>query len=186
MALHDKNEKNDISHLSDCTSFEHFIEWCKTNSKVVTIVLSAMLFHTLILVGIVVATNSGNSTDIYVSEPPSQQASQPVLKPVEAPVYAVEENENSIEEDRLEESEDVSAPSSPYGTGVQTGELFIETRDAVTDFLQGFNEATGATIWARERWESGKERVGRWIDEHSTADETIIFDETDTDAADIE
>jgi len=183
--VHDENEMDGISHISDGTTFEQFIEWCKKNNKIVAIVVSAMLFHTFILIGIIAAINSGNSTDIYESAHPPHQAYQPVTEPVEESVCTTEEPEDSIM-DNSEVHEDDSTLPSAFEAGVQTGEILIEARDMLTDFLQGFNEATDAAAWTRERWDSGRERVSRWLEENRSAADDINIDETDTDIADID
>jgi hypothetical protein len=185
MTLHNKNKTDDISRISDCTTFEQLIEWCKVNNKAVAIVLSAMLFHSLILAGIIVVLSSGSSTDRYISEYPSHQVSQPESKPIEESEYTIEDTEDStIESSEVQEND--SALYSAYEAGWSTGELFIESRDAVTDFFKGFNEATGAMAWARERWDSGKERVTEWIDENLNTNDNEYLDEIDSDFADID
>jgi len=183
MSLHDKNRKDIITDNNDnneYTAFEQFIEWCSANKKAVTIAISVMLVHTLIFVGIIVALRTGNSTDIQ--EPanpsnPSHQEPQPIPEPVEAPeeesvnmVEDIEIDEDSIE-DNSEPSESDTTLSAAYDAGKQTGELLNESIDAVIDFFQGLNEVTGASVWAREQWDSGIERVTRWLDENSHDDD---------------
>jgi len=52
--------------------------------------------------------------------------------------------------------------SPAYYSGVQAGEFFNDSIDAATDFLHGFNEMTGASEWARERWTSARVRINEW------------------------
>jgi len=183
MTLHNRNKADDISRINDCTTFEQLIEWCKMNTKAVAIVLSAMLFHLLILVGIIMVLSSGISTDRYISEYPSHQVSQPESNPIGEFEYTIED----IEDSNIDISEvpgNDTAPFSAYDAGWNTGEFFIESRDAVTDFFQGFNEATGALVWARERWDSGKERVTRWIDENLDTESNECIDEIESNCDD--
>ena len=190
MSLNDKSEKDKISDNNDnseYTVFEQIIDWCYVHKKAVTIVISVMLVHTLIFTGIFLALRTGNSTDIHESAHPPHQASQPTPEPVEEPVYIIDDTKDSIE-DNYEQSESDSTQSAAYDAGIQTGELFIYSRDAIVGFFRGFNEATGATVWAREQWNSGRERVSRWIEENLTSDDNgdndIDYDEGDTNITD--
>jgi hypothetical protein len=170
VSIHDKNEKEKTSDTDDYTAFEQFIEWCEANKRALTIALSVVLFHTLIFAGIILAVRSGNSTDLQNPADHSHQTSHPTPEPAEEPAYNDEATGDNIE-NNSETPENDSLLSSAFKAGVQTGELFIESRDAVVDFFQGLNEATGASVWVRERWDSGRERVSRWFEENTAADE---------------
>jgi hypothetical protein len=187
MSLHDKKEKDKISDINDntgLTAFEQFIEWCYINRKAVTIVLSVMLVHTLIFVGIFAGLRTGNSTDVLEPAHPPHHALQPMPDPVEEPAQINNDTTDSIE-DNSEPSESDSTQSAAYDAGIQAGEILNDSIDAVVGFFQGLNEATGATVWAREQWDSGRERVSRWIEENSAADD-IADDYTDLNEDDTE
>jgi len=185
MTLYDKNETDEISDNNDYNAVEQFIEWCSANKKVVALIVSAMVFHACIFIGGIVALSTANSTNIHESVHTSNPASQPMMEPVEEPVYKIDEDEDNIE-DRHEASKSDSITSAAYETGKHTGELFNESRDSIIDFLQGLNETTGASGWAREKWDSGIERVTRWIDDNSAADEDIDSNEAGTDITGID
>lgn len=200
MSLHNKNEMDNISDNKDndehtaFDNFEQFIEWCYVNKRAVTIAISVMLVHTLIFVGII-AFRTGSSTDIHETLNPLHHVSQPMPEPPEEPVdesiYMIEEAEDNIE-DKSVSSENDSTLSAAYDAGLQTGVLLNESLVAVTNFFQGVNEATGASVWVRDKWDSGRERINRWIDENDTVDDTDIVDddkesnETDTNITAIE
>ena len=55
-----------------------------------------------------------------------------------------------------------STNSQAYYLGVQAGEIFIESRDAFAEFLQGFNYTTGASEWASDTWTNVVDRFNEW------------------------
>ena len=147
MSLHDEHEIDDLSHINDLTDFEQFLEWCKVNKKVLSIAITVMLIHTMIFLGTIISINTGSKTDNSFSEayiPP------PPIVDIDEPVYSIDEPEDP-------------SLSAAYDAGIQAGELLNESIDTVVDFWHGFNEATGATTWAREKYDSSKERLNLWI-----------------------
>jgi hypothetical protein len=184
MSLHDKNEKDKINDNTDSTDYtvlEQLINWCYANKKTATIAISVMLVHSLIFVGIIVL-RTGNSSDRHVSAHPSHPSHQQTPQfpePAEDPAYITDSTAGNIE-DNSDSSESGSMLSAAYDAGVQTGEIFIDTRDVVVDFFQGLNEATGATVWARELWDSSRERVTGWLENNTAADD-IVDDDIDSD-----
>lgn len=58
--------------------------------------------------------------------------------------------------------EDSASYPIAYEFGVSTGEFFNDSRDAVADFWHGFDDTTGASDWAREHWENGRDRFEAW------------------------
>ena len=155
---HNEIETDERHQQSEPNDLEQFVQWCKTNRKTVAIV-TAMFIHTMIFVGIIVAISMRNSPDNSLSEtphvPPAPDIiAMPADKPANEPSPAIEEPADSY------------PPGSAYEAGAQTGERLTESLDAIVDFWHGFNEATGASDRARELWDSGRERLGEWIDEN--------------------
>ena len=94
----------------------------------------------------------------------SRNANNPVLDepiPTEAPVYVAEEDEEEADEAE-EYLQDEPGPA--YDIGAQAGEFFNQSIDFAADFWQGFDEATGASEWASERWAEGRERFREWTE----------------------
>ena len=78
----------------------------------------------------------------------------PVVEPVEEPATVIVE------------TEDESEYSAAHDFGARTGEILILSRDAMIDFWNGFDETTGASVWARAHWDSGRERMTEWVEEN--------------------
>ena len=127
---------------------------------------AGMLFYAIILIGIFTVNNVRG----LPNADPSDWAPPPV--PVPAVEYA-EEPEYVIAEtaDESVSIADESLYTAAHDIGVQAGELFLNSRDTVIDFWNGFDEATGASDWARAHWDSGRERMSGWIGENFPPDD---------------
>ena len=188
MSLYDenKNEVEELLALSDMTDLDQLLDWTKFHWKFLAIG-AAMLVHTIVFVGIIIAGNTKNSSDAVLSDKVPPPASQPVLASVEAPTSQIEEIEEVVKEpveepakqkeESNEESKDDPAYEMAFEIGVQTGVAFNETREALVRFWHGFDEATGASDWAKDKLDSGIERVNEWLDERDERDESDESDE---------
>jgi len=146
-----------IRRIIAMSLFNKAMNWFKTNWRFAAI--GAALFIGVGIFAVIMVLSARNSPVSTISETPLSPppAPQPVSEPVEKPPETIAEPEDE--------------PASAYDAGMQTGEAFNESKDALLDFLQGFNEATGASDRARELWESSKDRVNEWLEENFPPDE---------------
>jgi len=179
MSLHNENEfeneMEELPALSDMTDLDQLLAWAKLHWKFLAIG-AAMLVHTIVFIGIIMAGNAKNSSDNVLSDRVPPTAPQPVFASAETPVLQIEAAVTEPVEEHAEEpvkqkeesnvaSKDESAYEMAYEIGVQTGVVFNETRNKLVSFWHGFDEATGASDWAKDKWDSGKERMSEWLDE---------------------
>ena len=120
---------------------------------------AGMLFYMIILIGIFTTINARDLPTAvpidWVPPPTPEPAVEYVEEPAQITIETVDE----------------SLYISAHDIGVQAGELFLYSRDTIIDFWNGFDEATGASDWARAHWDSGRERMSGWIDEKFPPDD---------------
>jgi len=167
---------NDNTYLlSDMTDFEQLYDWFRAHKKFV-IACFIGLIHTVIYFGIIFSIfNRGDTTENAINEACPLSVSV-IIEPIQEPV-----KESSIlqTDESTIKSVDDSSYVTAYEAGMSAGEILIESIDALIDFWNGFDEATGASDWVRDRFADGKERVNEWLDENFPAD-----DFTDTESSD--
>jgi len=179
MLKNDETIMEGISSLSEVTDIEQFFTWIKANRKL-ALIGAVMLVHTIIFIGIIAAiatSNSRNAHDSTMNEqipPPVQPIVElSVEDPISQPATEESVPQPAVEEPYLSISEpaDDSLNTAAHDIGVQTGELFNDSRDAVVDFWHGFDDVTGASDWAKALWDSGRERANQWLDENIPLDD---------------
>jgi len=152
-------ETDELLSNEEMSDFEQMLDWCKANWKILTII-GVMLIHSTIFIGLIMSFGLRNNRDNTMnSEQPPPIVAEPAISPAIADA-SIQENSDEINPTN-DDPESITA----YEAGLSTGELIIISRDAVISFWHGFNEATGASEWAKEKWESGKDRVSEWLDE---------------------
>jgi len=138
--------------------FDSFIDWCRENRWGAAFIISAVLIQMIISIWIFASVNTGTTSNNNT---------------VALPEY------NTIESPPPPQPSDTSL-SVAYDLGMQAGQFINESVDILSDLWQGFNETTGASVWAREQWESGKNLVNSWIDENLTFTENPNNDTPDS------
>ena len=150
--------------------FEQFCSWCKINWKLM-VIGAAVFINLTVFVAIIMVSRTNNSPDISISEPPPPPVAEPVPTPAPPP-----------EVEPVEEPSDIKTPAndsenaSAYDAGLETGAALNESLDLLIDFWHGFNEATGASEWARERLDSGLDAFAEWFDENFPPEHDIDSD----------
>jgi len=155
MSESDKNEideatsEDEILSDDEMTHPERFFTWCKENWK--PLIIGVAVFHSIIFFIVIATMNSNNSPSVSVAHPPPQPP----------PLVAVDDTDIANDEPA-----DDAGLTAALEAGIAAGEMFITSKDALIDFLKGFDEATGAADWAKEHLESGLDWFNTWLEEN--------------------
>jgi len=164
MSQHEKYEVVEKTSIHEITGIEALCDWAKSNWKILAIG-AAMFIHTMIFIGIIVTVSSMVSSDNTMSEWAMIPSSDMEITSVEVPITTSEELMKKPEMHvEVGVSVEESIKEAAYEMGMNTGELLIISKDALLDFCQGFDEATGASGWAKDLWDIGKDQVTEWLE----------------------
>jgi len=155
MSESDKNIIDETASTDEVISYdemtypERFFTWCKENWK--PLIIGVAVLHSVIFIIVIATANSSNSPSEIVADPPQQ------------PPLLVAVDDTDVINDELTDDAGLTAALE---AGIAAGEMFITSKDALIDFLKGFDEATGATDWAKEHLESGLDWFNAWLEEN--------------------